>query len=154
MTDLSGGGTPAPLRHASSDRDPLVSSRLLRWLGLSIVVIIAHGIEEYLTGFQDVNPTVTIPARYFATVPNGIFGVFQLMMWLLLIILFVVLKGQKRLVLRVLMIFGVVLVTEVHHMIAAVLRRGYYPGLVTALLFPLLAFGFWRELLREWRARS
>ncbi len=148
--------TKAPsLSHPDSARgEPAISPRLLRLLGLTIVVIIAHGIEEYLMGFHDVNPTVTIPAGYVATIAEGIFGTFQLMLWLLLVVLYVALKGERRSVLRVLTVIAVVLSTEIHHIIAAVIRRGYYPGLVTALIFPVLAVFFWRELLREWRSLS
>jgi hypothetical protein len=132
----------------------MIPARLQRLLGWSIAVFVAHGIEEYATGFPLVNPSVTIPARYFATIEQGMFAVFQLLLWLLLVTLFLLVKGQKRLAFRMLAIVGIVQVTEVHHLIAAVVHRGYYPGLATALLFPGLAIVFWRALLREWRAAA
>jgi hypothetical protein len=117
----------------------------------AIVLFIVHGVEEYIAGFHKVNPSVTIPAHLFSTINEGIFVVFQLLLWLLLIIVFLITGKDRRWVLRVLTIIGIVLVTEIHHLIAAFARMDYYPGLVTALLFPVLAFAYWRELLREWR---
>lgn len=125
--------------------------RLRRWFVVSIFLFIAHGIEEYATGFHKVNPSVTVLSRYFQTIEDGVFVTFQIMLWLVLLIILALSSGQQRGFLWIMAAVGTVLITEVHHLIAAVIRMGYYPGVGTALLFAPLAFVFWRELLREWR---
>ena len=60
------------------------------------------------------------------------------------------LRGGKA----VLILFGVIgffLFFEVHHIVEAVIVGGYYPGLVTALLLPIVGFFFWKELIRNWK---
>lgn len=115
----------------------------------SIPVFIAHGIEEYLTGFTKVD-------RIFAfvfqpvlgmSIANGTFVVFQIMAWIFLIVCAVLLMGE-RWQKRLLIIPGLLYIFEVHHLIEALLRWNYYPGLLTAIIFPVFAILFWREYFR------
>ena len=43
---------------------------------------------------------------------------------------------------------GIIFIYELHHLYKAVLTGGYYPGLITALLFPVIGYFYWRELLK------
>jgi len=72
------------------------------------------------------------------------FITFQIMLWLLLIISLLLLLGE-RWQFRVLAIAGVIYLYELHHVIKAASVGGYYPGLITSLAFPIIAYFFWRE---------
>ncbi|MBI5794612.1 hypothetical protein HZA87_06075 [Candidatus Uhrbacteria bacterium] len=115
---------------------------------ISIPIFIAHGIEEYLTGFAEIDSifAFVFQAVLKMSVANGAFVVFQIMFWLLLVMSAFLLLGEhwQR---RLLIIPGILYIFEIHHLIEAVLRWEYYPGLFTAFAFPLLAFFFWKERL-------
>ena len=115
---------------------------------LSIPLFVIHGIEEYVTGFPDVDTFFMIIFRPVMSLPlpQATFVVFQVMLWLLLILSALVLLGE-RWQRRLLIIPGIVYILEAHHLIEAIIRWTYYPGSLTAIFFPILAFFFWREYL-------
>lgn len=120
--------------------------------GVSIIFFIAHGVEEYLTHFYDVDTHGQAIFGLLNSLSNhgATFVVFQIMLWLLLVISFLLLCGEKW-QFRVLSIAGVVYVYEIHHIIKAILVGGYYPGLITALVFPFFAVFFWKEWFRVYK---
>lgn len=129
----------------------MVTQKLKSIFGLSIPVFIAHGIEEFMTHFYDKDAwDQAIFGNLFGNLPThgATFITFQIMLWLLLIISFLLLLGEKW-QLRVLAIAGVIYIYELHHVIKAVSVGGYYPGLITALIFPVIAYFFWREWLKN-----
>ena len=124
--------------------------RLRNIFFISIPLFIAHGIEEYLTGFTEVDSTFAFVFQPVLkmSVANGTFVVFQIMVWILLIICALLLldeSWQKRL----LIIPGILYIFEIHHLIEAILRWEYYPGLLTGLAFPILAIYFWKEVIQN-----
>ena len=127
----------------------MITTRLKVLFALSIPLFIVHGIEEILTGFYAVDAWDQFLFTPFATLsPHGVmFVTFQLMFWLLLVVSLVLLSGEHWR-LRMLGIIGLVYVFELHHPIKAILAGGYYPGLITSLFFPVLAYFFWKEWLR------
>ena len=128
----------------------MITNKLRIIFGLSIPLFIAHGIEEFVTGFQVAD---VLNQRMFGiffgnlTSHDIMFITFQTMLWLLLVIAFLLLLGEKW-QFRVLAIAGTVYVYELHHVIKAVQIWSYYPGLITALAFPLVAVIFWKEWLK------
>jgi hypothetical protein len=133
----------------------MITSRLKSIFALSIPFFIAHGIEEILTGFYVVDAWDAYLFQPFAQLSlHGVmFVTFQLMFWLLLVISFVLLLSEQWRF-RMLAVIGIVYIFELHHPIKALLAGGYYPGLVTSLAFPVLAFLFWREWLRIFQTSS
>lgn len=121
---------------------------------LSIPLFVAHGIEECLTGFYDVDswdrflfgPLAGLSAH------GVMFLTFQIMMWLLLIVSFLLLLGP-RWQFRMLAVVGIIYVFELHHPVKALIAGSYYPGLATSLLFPIFAVAFWKEWSRIRRQR-
>ena len=131
----------------------MVSYRLRLFFLLAALVFIAHGTEEYLTDFHHIDPIFRF---VFAPLLIGdsfraSFVTFQIMIWILLLLSFLLLLGRKY-VLGLLCIPGVVMILELHHLLEALIARSYYPGALTALLFPFLAFFYWKELLREFKS--
>lgn len=120
---------------------------------LSIPIFIVHGIEEYLTGFASIDPIFAFVFRPVISMATnqGLFIVFQGMVWLLLIVSALLLldeRWQQRLIL----IPGILYILEIHHLIEVVIRRSYYPGSFTAIAFPILAYYFWKEYMRSFHS--
>lgn len=55
---------------------------------LSVPVFIVHGLEEYYTGFYNIEPIFKFFFHHFdvMSVPQATFLVFQIMLWLMLIV--------------------------------------------------------------------
>ena len=79
------------------------------------------------------------------------FVTFQIIWWLALVVILLLISERRHATFAVLALIGAVMLFEVHHLITALRRGAYYPGLATGLLFPPLAWMYWRELLRAWR---
>ena len=134
----------------------MVSTRLKKIFALSIPLFIAHGVEEFVTHFYDTDAwDQAIFGNLFGNLSThgATFITFQIMLWLLLTISFLLLLGEKW-QFRVLAIAGVIYIYELHHIIKAVLIGGYYPGLITALAFPIVAYFFWREWFRTLKSNK
>ena len=131
-----------------------MTNKLKKLVFLSTLLLILHGIEEIFTGFYDVDPISTFVFKPFLAMGlyQATFLVFQIMLWLALILLSVLIIGGKwRLI--VLTIPGFFLIFEIQHVIEALVRGSYYPGLITALFLPILGIFFWKEWLKNWRAK-
>ena len=129
----------------------MISRRLHRLFGLSIPFFIIHGVEEYWFGFYDVYPLFHSTATIFQTTPQGIFLVFQIMWWLMLLMVFLTSLGGEWQLIPMTML-GLIYLYELNHPFGALFQGSYYPGLLTSLPFPIIAFLFWRELLRIFRS--
>lgn len=128
----------------------MVSYRLRIFFFISALLFTLHGIEEYLTDFHhvDLSFKFVFAPLLIGDASRAAFVTFQVMIWILLWISFIILQGRKWL-LRLLFVFGIVMIFELHHLFEAVIKQSYYPGALTALFFPLVAFFYWKELLRE-----
>ncbi len=127
----------------------MITKRLKIIFALSIPLFVLHGIEEFTTHFYDID----IHSQKIFGVLSGLsnhgatFVTFQVMLLLLLLISFLLILGEKWRF-NTLAIIGAIYIYELHHIYKAIMVGGYYPGLYTALLFPVLAFFFWKEWLR------
>ncbi|NBV76566.1 HXXEE domain-containing protein [bacterium] len=124
----------------------MISKKIKYIFALSIPFFIAHGIEEIFTGFYEMDAWDAYLFQPFAQLSlHGVmFVTFQLMFWLLLLVSLVLLLGE-RWRFYLLGVIGVVYIFELHHIVKAVLAGGYYPGLITSLAFPVIAYFFWKE---------
>ena len=123
-------------------------SRLKKLYFFSIPVFIIHGIEEYFTGFDRVDDILF--GRLSPDISQTAFVAFQLSWWILLIsIAHGLSKGKWGL--KIFVAIGLIYIFEFGHLIHAVLEKAYYPGMITALAFPLIAFSYWKELIKNWR---
>ena len=48
-------------------------------------------------------------------------------------------------------VFGAVYILQLHHIWKAAVSWSYYPGLITALAFPVIGFFFWKELIKSFQ---
>ena len=125
------------------------SSKKLRYIiFISIFIFILHSVEEYLTGFYNVDSFFNFvfgDSNIFPSLKIN-FIVFQVIWWLFLLII-LSLSFKNKLSSLFLFLFGLVYIFELHHIIKALVFNIYYPGLITSILFPVLGFFYWRELI-------
>ena len=119
---------------------------------ISIPVFIAHGLEEYFTGFYNIDSFSKFVFGHFESMSiyQATFLIFQIMIWLLLVISFLLISNNKW-QLRLMIIPGLIYIFEIHHIIKALTSFSYYSGLITALPFPIIGFFFWKELLKNFK---
>jgi len=127
----------------------MISSKLKNIFALSIPLFIAHGIEEFLTHFYDIDAHDQAIFGLLSSLSNhgATFVVFQIMFWLILIVSYLLISSEQWRF-RLMFVPGIIFIYELHHLYKAVLTGGYYPGLITALLFPVIGYFYWRELLK------
>ena len=133
----------------------MISKKLQHLFLLSIILWIAHGIEELATGFSNVDPQVKVMfgfAEKFTTLRVA-FLVFQIVVWLILVGGYLLIH-RRKVNLWLMVIPGFIMIYELYHLYKVVEVSGYYPGLITALFFPVLAFFFWRELLKNFKVHG
>src|SRR3989338_7212752 len=133
----------------------MISPRLKNIFALSIPVFMAHGLEEYFTGFYNIDWSTKLAFGFLneMSVPQATFLVFQIMLWLALIV-FAFLVTSEKWRLRLMFLLGIIFIVELHHPWSVIESWGYYPGAITSI--PLLALGFlfWKELLRNYKSRN
>lgn len=123
------------------------SPALIRIFGFSIPLFIAHGLEEYFNNFYNIDSHSKFLLKPFLGVADyqASFLVFQISFWILLILVFLFNRNLPK---WLTVAIGLVYVYEIHHIIKAIEFGGYYPGLITALGFPIVAYFYWREFIR------
>ncbi len=130
----------------------MIAKRLKIIFGLSIPLFILHGIEEFRTGFYKADAVSEFIFRPLERMSEHeiMFVTFQVMFWLLLVVAFLM-TISERWRLRMMVVLGLVYIVQLHHIWKALVSWSYYPGLYTALLFPIVGFFFWKELLPQLR---
>lgn len=131
----------------------MISKKLKTIFIISIPFFIAHGLEEIFNNFYNIDWSVKIVFGFLnnMSVPQATFIVFQIMMWLALIIIAFLIASEKWR-LRLLFLPGIIFIVELHHVWKALETWNYYPGVITAIPLTILGFFFWRELLKNWKS--
>lgn len=127
-----------------------MTKKLKTIFAISIPLFIVHGLEEYFSGYyiQSGFYSFVFEPLGKMTNPESIFWLFQIMFLLLLIISSLLLISEKWR-LRVMIIPGLVYLFEIQHLLNALVHWGYYPGAITAIAYPIIAFFFWQELIEN-----
>lgn len=121
----------------------------------SIVFLIIHAVEEYRSGFPEMDRSFGWIVHTFRGMQfdQAVFILYQIALILALIVIFaVVFVRFSSLVLLVLI--GLILIFESTHIIAAIFVGGYYPGLYTAFISPILSVLYWLRLIFDFRSRQ
>lgn len=128
----------------------MISQKLKKIFFISVPVFIAHGLEEYFNEFYNIDSIFKFFFHYFNTmsIPQATFLLFQIMLWLVLII-FALLMTSEKWKLRLMVIIGLIYIFELHHIWKTLILGYYYPGVITAIAFPIISFLFWKELLKN-----
>ena len=127
-----------------------MTRRLHLLLGVSIPLFIIHGLEEWYTRIYETDSHVKFFFDPLAnmSVAQATFIVFQISLWIILAISFF-LTWNDRWQKRMMVILGFVFIYEIQHPISALMVQGYYPGLYSSLLFPIIGYYYWKELLKK-----
>ena len=129
-----------------------MSQKLKTIFTISIPFFIAHGLEELFNGFYNIDWSVKVMFGFFneMPVPQATFWVFQIMIWLALIV-FAFLISNEKWRLRLMFLPGVIFIVELHHIWKALESWNYYPGVITAIPIAIIGFFFWKELLKNFK---
>ena len=131
----------------------MVSDKLRHLFLLSLLLIYAHGVEEIVNGFQDSDSFMIYGANLFNTTPEIFYWVSHLIWWAFLPILFL-LFNKKRLGLILMTLYGFVFFIELHHPIKGLLVGSYYPGMITAMLYPIFGIFYWKQIIKDWKLKK
>lgn len=117
----------------------------LLFLGLSLLFVV-HGIEEYITGFYNVDKLFQQVFWFIndMTVPQASFLVFQIFFWLILLVINIFLFFPKSNFM--IYFFLVIIIFELYHPLKSLMSWSYYPGLLTSLIFPVLAYSIYKNI--------
>ncbi len=116
---------------------------------IAIIIFILHGLEEYATQFYTIDKSYLITIGSISTT-GSTFLIYQFVLWALLGLAYIlIVRGKWSKVLSV--VVGLILLFESQHLYEVALTGKYYPGAYTAILFPIIAFFFWKELLKSYK---
>jgi hypothetical protein len=128
----------------------MISKKLKLIILLLIPVIYLHGVEEIFTGFYQRDWIMRYFSSFFQTIPQAQYYASHITWWLMIgPSLLLALGGKWRLI--ILTIFGIFFFVELHHLFDALRNFGYYPGVITSIVFEVLGILYWKELLWSWR---
>src|SRR3990167_941357 len=130
----------------------MISKKLKTIFYISIPIFITHGLEEIFNGFYNIDWSTKLVIGFLneMSVPQATFIVFQVMIWLTFIV-FAFLIASEKWRLRLMILPGIIYIFEFHHIWKTLESWSYYPGVITAIVFPFIAFFFWKELLKNWK---
>jgi hypothetical protein len=128
-----------------------MASRKLKLLfAISIPIFMAHGLEELWTNFYSIDTHYHALFGAFDGMPvyKATLLLFNLMTWLWLITSLLLITDPKW-QLRLAFLPMVLYVFELHHLLDIAKARGYTPGAITGLAFPILAVLYGRQWLKD-----
>ncbi len=130
----------------------MISQKLKTIFYISIPVFIAHGLEEFFNGFYNVDWSTKLVFGFLneMSVPQATFLVFQIMLWLALIV-FAFLITSEKWRLWLMLLPGIIFIIELHHPWSVIKSWSYYPGAITSIPLLVLGFLFWRELIKSFK---
>ena len=126
----------------------MISSRLKNILLLSIPLYIIHAVEEYSTGLLREDHFFQWASNITKVSANTVYVVEQIL--LLVVLVWAIYKPKPWLLVGV----GLLYIYELVHITRAISVMGYYPGLITALFFPVIGYFYWAELLKIRKNKS
>ncbi|NQV91247.1 hypothetical protein HQ489_02125 [Candidatus Woesearchaeota archaeon] len=131
----------------------MISDKLKKITLISLVMIYAHGLEEIIFGFWKVNSVLSGFYNQFSSIPQAAYYASHIPWWLFLVPLFLLVLGGKW-TLRVMALFGLVFIIEIHHILGGLTPLSYYPGLITAIFYPIVGFFYWKEWIKNFRDQN
>lgn len=121
------------------------SNRLNNLFLLTILLSVVHGLEEYVTGFYNVDWSFLLIFHRFGNNLAVTFILYQVALYVLLFVLYAFVRKDIW-TKPILLTMSIVMILELQHIYETVITGKYFPGAYTAILFPILAFALWREI--------
>lgn len=129
----------------------MISNKFKKIFLLGLALIYLHGIEEILFGFWKVDSVLMTWNDFLVSIPQAVYYASHIAWWILLIPIALLVVGG-RWSLAGLALFGIVWFIEIHHLVGAIfITHSYYPGMVTALLYPIVGVFYYRELIQNFK---
>lgn len=128
----------------------MVSKRLKNLFFVTLTFIYLHGVEEVTTNFPETDSFMKVGGKLLNTTSENFYWIFHFAWWILLPMSYL-LFHKKKVALFLFSLFGLFFIVELHHIIKAFYFRSYYPGLITALIYPFIGVAYWKELTASWR---
>ena len=128
----------------------MTSKRLDPLFLAALILIYLHGLEEVLAGFQHIDSFMEFGGRLFNTSTENFYWFSHLLWWLAVPVIFLIFR-KKPIILPLLALFGAVFFIETHHLVKSLLVQSYYPGMITAFLYPIFGIYFYKELIGKWK---
>lgn len=128
----------------------MISKKLKVLLMISIAIVYLHFFEEVVSGFYVNDWIMESISSLFQNVNQAqYYG--SHVVWILMIGPAALLALGGKWTLRVLTLYGLFFIFELHHLIDAIRTFNYYPGVITNIAFEIVGFFYWEELIRNWR---
>ncbi|HEY4501484.1 MAG TPA: HXXEE domain-containing protein [Candidatus Paceibacterota bacterium] len=107
------------------------------------ILFFIHALEEYLTGFPNIDQSVRWLADFFFVPPTQAWLIVQFCVAIFLVLLFL---AQGRYIRRALwLVLLVIVFVEITHPVAAIAARSYYPGLISSFAFIPLGWLIYKQ---------
>lgn len=117
---------------------------------ISVVIVYLHFFEEVISGFYVNDWIMKSISSLFQNVNQAqYYG--SHVVWILMIGPAALLALGGKWTLRVLTLYGLFFIFELHHLIDAIRTLDYYPGVITNIAFEIVGFFYWKELIINWR---
>lgn len=124
----------------------MISQKLKTIFTIFIPVFILHGLEEYFTGLYKYDPFY----QFFPN-PKTAFMIFVLAIGNIFVVASYIFVKKNKWALGLSIMLGLLSLFEFIHFYDAIRTGGYYPGLISAFAFPIIAFYLWKELLKNFK---
>ncbi|RJR27211.1 HXXEE domain-containing protein, partial [candidate division WWE3 bacterium] len=115
-----------------------------------IDLVYLHFFEEVISGFYLNDWIMKYISGYFQTINQAQYYGSHIV-WILMIGPAALLVLGGKWTLRVLTLYGLFFVFELHHFIDAIKALSYYPGVITNIAFEIIGVFYWKELIKDWR---
>ena len=116
-------------------------------------LVLIHGIEEYYFGLQYqaseaiLTGASLLPLFSHLNTNQAIYIVYIIMQVLLFVAVALFMSGNKKAKKILLMVIGLLFIYQAHHIIETLISFQYNPGLVTSILFVILGYYYWKNIL-------
>ncbi len=115
---------------------------------ISLFLEYLHSTEEIAGRFPHIDSFMKFGGSIFRTTSEKFYWISHIIYWVGLPIIFLIFQ-RSSVGLFLAVLFGISYPFEAHHLFKAFLRKSYYPGTITALLYLFIGFFFWAQLLKD-----
>lgn len=127
-----------------------MSKKLRKLFIVSIFIVYLHFFEEIISGFYQNDWIMKFISSLFQNTNQAQYYSSHIV-WVLMIGPAALLALGGKWTLRVLTLYGLFFIFELHHLIDAIRIFNYYPGVITNIAFEIIGFFYWKELIKNWK---
>ncbi len=124
-----------------------------KWMGWLVIIVILHGVEQLLTGLDELYELRGQIGAVLSLFPDRDSGIVVLVFIVTTLVMLFVYTSFLTSRWRFLgpFFFGVASLGEIHHVVKTVVRLDYFPGAVSAIAYVTVGFLLLRAVIREVR---